>query len=56
MSLPEKRDAILYVRIKPVNKEFVEDLADRQEVSEALVVDHIIEEYKNDARNKKKRI
>jgi hypothetical protein len=39
---PEKREAILYTRITPENKKFIEALANTEKVSESALVDHII--------------
>lgn len=39
---PERRDSILYTRITETNKRFIVDLAEREEVSESALVDHII--------------
>lgn len=40
--LPERRTAVLYSRITPVNKKFLAAMAERRGVSEAALVNHIL--------------
>lgn len=53
LAMPEKRDVILYTRVTQENKRFLEDLAEKEEVSQAALIEHIINCYKN-ASNKRK--
>lgn len=41
-----KRDATLYVRIRPDNKELVESLAQQMGISASQLVDHILDEVR----------
>lgn len=39
----QKRDRVLFVRIKQENKEFVEAEADQEDLHEAVIVDKILD-------------
>jgi hypothetical protein len=41
---PEKRNEVLYVRIRKSCKNFVRKLAEKHEVSESIVVDYLLEQ------------
>ena len=50
LAIPEKRKAVLYVRIQPANKKFVEKMAAYHDISEAAYLDHILDKLrKNDS-------
>lgn len=53
--LPEKRTEILYSRITPVNKQFIEGVAEAENVSESALVNHLLNlAREQNARNPKK--
>lgn len=41
-SLPEKRTEVLFSRITPVNKKFLQDTSEKKDISESILVDHIV--------------
>lgn len=43
MKLPEKRKAVLYVRVKPANKKMLKAYAKANDVSESQAVDFLLE-------------
>lgn len=53
----EKREATLYVYVKPTTKEFVEQIAENEGLNQSEVVDYIIEEFQKtyDSKPKKRR-
>lgn len=55
MKLPEKRKDILYSRITSTNKEFLQMLADREQISESALVNHIIDFFREHAEVKKQK-
>ena len=56
LDVPERREKIVYVRLKPCNKLFLEELAKRKGVSQAILMDCIIDEMrKNDSNQGKRR-
>jgi len=46
--VPEKRDAIFYVRVTNTNKEFVRSVADYEGLSESELADHILTKFRED--------
>lgn len=53
--LPEKRSDILYSRITPLNKVFLQKMADKEEISESVLVNHILDLFRTkNAGDKKK--
>lgn len=44
----EKRDAVLYVRVKQDNKDFVEVLAAMKDVCSSVIVDEILDQMRED--------
>lgn len=43
VNLPEKRESTVYVRVKPVNKNWIERAAKAAGVSVSVLLDHLIE-------------
>jgi len=55
LQLPEKRTDILYSRITSRNKKFLVEYADSLEVSESVLINHILDCFvENNAGNPKK--
>lgn len=52
----QKRNAVMYVRIKEINKKFIEDFADSLDVSASILVDCILDEWKKVNAGKRRKI
>lgn len=44
--LPEKRTEVLYSRITPRNKKFIVRTAKQRDVSESVLIDHILDHFR----------
>lgn len=55
LALPEKRTEILYSRVTAQNKNFVIKLAEKEGISEAALVDHILATFRKAHAGNKKR-
>lgn len=53
--LPEKRTEILYSRITPKNKKFISSTAKQRDVSESVLVDHILDHFREQNAGVKKK-
>lgn len=53
--VPEKREDVLYARIKPTNKEFISLTAQVEGMSISHLMDEIIEEFRRKYVGKQKR-
>ena len=49
----DKRDAVIYARVRPANKKLIADEAHKNEVSEAQYIDYMIDCHR-DMRNDRK--
>lgn len=55
MSLPKKRDAILYVRVTEENKKFVEKQGNKLGVSDSAYVDDLLDKERAKKRVSRKK-
>ena len=56
LAVPEKKDAVLYARIKPVNKDFLTTIAGQEDRSVAYVLDLFLDDLRGKyAGNKRRR-
>lgn len=53
--IPEKRQEVLYVRVKAANKKFIADFAECEGVSESALVDSILTIFREQKAPKKNR-
>lgn len=53
--LPEKRHARLYVYVKPTNKKFIEDVAGEMDLPASVLMDSILDSYRDSYYKKPKR-
>lgn len=49
----QKRDAVFYAHVKPINKEYLENLAQDEEMTLSAYFDALIDKLRLDASHKK---
>ena len=55
VALPPKRDVVMYSRITEDNKRFLEDYAAKVDVSQAALIEHIINYFRANVDSNKRK-